>query len=50
MDTARKIEYYTIDDIYNLPDGQRAEYTFSDKIKVGIYEDLEIDFLKISIE
>ena len=25
MDTARQIEYYTIDDIYNLPDGQRAE-------------------------
>ena len=25
MDIARKIEYYTIDDIYNLPDGQRAE-------------------------
>lgn len=25
MDTARQTEYYTIDDIYNLPDGQRAE-------------------------
>lgn len=25
MDAARQIEYYTIDDIYNLPDGQRAE-------------------------
>lgn len=25
MDTARKIDYYTIDDIYNLPEGQRAE-------------------------
>ncbi len=25
MDIARRIEYYTIDDIYNLPDGQRAE-------------------------
>ena len=25
MDIARKIGYYTIDDIYNLPDGQRAE-------------------------
>ena len=25
MDPSRKIEYYTIDDIYNLPDGQRAE-------------------------
>ncbi len=25
MDAARKIQRYTIDDIYNLPDGQRAE-------------------------
>lgn len=25
MDAAREMEYYTIDDIYNLPDGQRAE-------------------------
>lgn len=25
MDTARQLEYYTIDDIKNLPDGQRAE-------------------------
>ncbi|MDE7354218.1 MAG: Uma2 family endonuclease [Acetatifactor sp.] len=25
MDVARQLEYYTIDDIYNLPDGQRAE-------------------------
>ncbi len=25
MDAARQIEYYTIEDIYNLPDGQRAE-------------------------
>ncbi len=25
MDTAKKIESYTIDDIYALPDGKRAE-------------------------
>ena len=25
MDTARQLEYSTIEDIYNLPDGQRAE-------------------------
>ncbi len=25
MDAVRQLEYYTIDDIYNLPDGQRAE-------------------------
>ncbi|MDE7311593.1 MAG: Uma2 family endonuclease [Eubacterium sp.] len=25
MDVARQLEYYTMDDIYNLPDGQRAE-------------------------
>lgn len=27
-----------------------AEYMFSDKIKAGIYEDLEIDFSGIDIE
>lgn len=26
-----------------------AEYTFSDKVKVGIYEDLEIDFASIDV-
>jgi len=25
MDAARNLEYYTMEDIYNLPDGQRAE-------------------------
>ena len=25
MDAAQSLEYYTIDDIYNLPEGQRAE-------------------------
>lgn len=25
MDAVKRVEYYTIDDIYNLPDGQRAE-------------------------
>ena len=25
MDVARQLEHYTIDDIYNLPEGQRAE-------------------------
>ena len=25
MDAARQLQYYTVDDIYNLPDGQRAE-------------------------
>ncbi len=25
MDAARQLDYYTIDDVYNLPDGQRAE-------------------------
>ncbi len=24
MDTAKQFQYYTINDIYNLPDGQRA--------------------------
>lgn len=25
MNAAKQLEYYTIDDIYNLPDGERAE-------------------------
>lgn len=96
MDAARQSGYYTIDDIYHLPEGQRAElingelymmaapgtghqrlvmeisfkireywivdqeksritvynfehdtmeeYSFSDKVRVGIYEEFEIDF------
>ena len=36
---ALKNESYTIDDI--------LKYTFSNKVKVGIYADLEIDFSEI---
>ncbi len=25
MSVARQIKYYTVDDVYNLPEGQRAE-------------------------
>ena len=46
---AKQLDYYTIEDIYNLPEGQRAEF-LSDKVKAGIYEDFEIDFTEISIE
>ncbi len=27
MDAARQSEYHTLDDIYHLPDGQRAEFS-----------------------
>ena len=67
--TAKQLDHYTMEDIYNLPDGQRAElidgelymmavsehdtfeqYSFLNKVKVGIYEDFEIDFAGIIIE
>ena len=44
---------YTIDDIYHLPEGSRAElidgqiYSFFDTIRVNIYDSLEIDFSKL---
>ena len=67
--TAKQLDHYTMEDIYNLPDGQRAElidgelymmavsehdtfeqYSFLNKVKVGIYEDFEIDFAGIIIK
>ena len=36
--------------VYNFEHDAFGEYSFSDKVKVGIYEDLEIDFSGISIE
>lgn len=33
--------------VYNFEQGTVEEYSFSDKIKAGIYEDLEIDFSEI---
>ena len=36
--------------VYNFEHGTLEEYTFSDKVKAGIYEDFEIDFSGINIE
>lgn len=36
--------------VYNFEHDTVEEYSFLDKVKVGIYEDLEIDFSKVSIE
>ncbi len=48
-------EYWVVDPdkeiitVYNFEQDIMEEYTFSDVVKVGIYEDLEIDFSKINI-
>jgi len=36
--------------VYNFEHGTLEEYTFSDKVKAGLYEDFEIDFSGINIE
>ena len=36
--------------VYNFENEAVNNYTFSDKINVGIYEDFEIDFSQISVE
>ena len=36
--------------IYDFKRDTVVEYTFSEKVNAGIYEDLEIDFSGISIE
>ena len=49
-------EYWIVDkfknriSVYNFDQETMQEYTFSDSVKVGIYEDLEIDFSGINIE
>ncbi len=35
--------------VYNFECDTFGEYSFSDKVKVGIYEDVEIDFAEISV-
>lgn len=48
-------EYWIVDfdknriSVWNLENEDMFEYTFSDIVKAGIYEDLEIDFSKIDI-
>jgi len=49
-------EYWIVDPmrntimVYNFENGTTVEtYTFTEKVKTGIYEDLEIDFSEISL-
>lgn len=54
--TAKVREYWIVDPmkqlitIYNFEHDTYEEYSFSDKVKAGIYEDFEIDFSGISVE
>ena len=47
-------EYWIVDPLknliitYNLENETVEQYNFSDKVKVSIYKDLEIDFSKIN--
>ena len=48
-------EYWIVDPdksrilVYNFETDAMEEYSLSDKVKAGIYEDLEVDFSRISI-
>ncbi len=54
--TAGVREYWIVDPmkpqvtVYNFEHDTFEEYSFSDKVKAGIYEDFEIDFSMIHIE
>ena len=54
--TAGVREYWIVDPmkqgimVYNFEYDTFEEYTFSDKVKAGIYEDFEIDFAGIGAE
>lgn len=54
--TAGVREYWIVDSekkritVYNFENDTVEEFSFSDKVKAGIYEDLKIDFSKINIE
>lgn len=54
--TAGVREYWIVDSekkritVYNFEKDTIEEYSFSDKVKSGIYEDLEIDFSRINID
>lgn len=54
--TAGVREYWIVDPInlritvYNFEFDTYGEYSFSDNVKAGIFEDFEIDFAQISIE
>ena len=36
--------------VYNFETGEMMDYTFLDKVRAGIYEDLELDFSGITID
>lgn len=54
--TANVREYWIVDPmkqqiiVYNFEHDTYEEYSFSDKVKAGIYEDFEIDFAGVSFE
>ena len=54
--TAGVREYWIVDYkkdqimVYNFEQDEMTDYTFSDKVAAGIYDDLEIDFSGINIE
>ncbi len=54
--TAGVREYWIVDPmkqlimVYNFEHDTYEQYSISDKVKAGIYEDLEIDFTRISFE
>ena len=49
-------EYWIVDyernliTVYNFETGEMMDYTFFDKVRAGIYEDLELDFSDITID
>lgn len=54
--TAEVREYWIVDyernliTVYNFEHDEMMDYTFQDKVKAGIYEDLAIDFAGIRME
>ena len=54
-DTAGVREYWIVDakmqriTVYNFEQETVEEYSFSDQVKAGIYEDFEIDFSKFNL-
>lgn len=55
-DTAGVKEYWIVDPmkqlimVYNFEYDIFEQYSFSDQVKAGIYEELEIDFAEINVE
>ena len=53
--TAGVREYWIVDyeknriTVYNFENDEVEDYMFTDKVKVGIYEDFEIDFSELNV-